>query len=82
MISISRTRAENRFAAIEKRQQAVLNEREEAARALSANTARLKALRLAKEAADLANTPAKKSSSKKAPAKKPAAPKRAAKRFA
>ena len=59
-ISVSRTRAENRFAAIEKRQQKVLSEQEETARAISENTARLKALRLAKEAKDLADGPVKK----------------------
>ena len=50
MISIARTRAENRFAALEKRQQVVLSEHEETARTISENTARLRALRLAKEA--------------------------------
>lgn len=65
MISISRARAEDCFAAIEKRQPAGLNAHEEAARAISENTTRLRALRLAKEAAELANKPAKKSGSKK-----------------
>lgn len=65
MISISRTRAENRFAAIEKSQQKAINEQEEKALRISENTARLKALRLAKEAADLAENPTKKSGSKK-----------------
>lgn len=50
MISISRTRAENRFAAIEKSQQKALNEQEEKALKISENTLRLKALRLAAEA--------------------------------
>ena len=69
MISISRTRAENRFAAIEKRQKEVLTEQEETARMVSENTARLKALRLAKEANDLANSPPKKTGAKKSAAK-------------
>ncbi len=54
MISASRARAENRFAALEKRQLKVLSEQEEAERAISENTARLRALRLAKEAEDRA----------------------------
>jgi len=70
MISISRTRAEGRFAAIEKRQQAGLSAQEETARAISEKTARLKALRLAKEATDLANKPAKRSSPKKRAARR------------
>lgn len=65
MISISRTRAENRFATIERRQQAALSEQEETARMISENTVRLKALRLAKEAKNLANAPAKKTRTKK-----------------
>lgn len=60
MISISKTRAETRFDAIEKRQQVVLSEQEETARAVSANTARLKALRLAREAKFLAAASKKK----------------------
>lgn len=74
MISAARTRAESNFAALEKRQQKVLSEQEEAARAVSENTARLKALRLAKEAQDRAEKksakPArrKKKSSEKNPA--------------
>ena len=52
MISALRTRAENRFAALEKRQLKVLSEQEEAERSINENTARLKALRLAKEAED------------------------------
>ncbi len=49
MISIHRTRAEERFAAIE-RTKITLSEREEDAAKVTANIARLKALRLAKEA--------------------------------
>lgn len=70
MISISRTRAENRFAAIEKRQQEVLSDQEEAARKISENTTRLRALRFAKEAMDLADSPTKKFSAKKRAAKR------------
>jgi len=70
MISISRTRAESRFAAIEKRQKEVLTEQEETSRRISENTARLKALRLAKEASDLANSSPKKTGTKKRAAKR------------
>ena len=59
MISAVRTQAENRFAALEKRQTRVLSEHEEAERAVDENTARLRALRLAKEAEDRAAKPAK-----------------------
>lgn len=59
MISAVRTQAENRFAALEKRQTRVLSEQEEAERAVDENTARLRALRLAKEAEDRAKKPAK-----------------------
>lgn len=70
MISISRTRAENHFAAIEKRQQAALSVHEEAALAARQNTARLKALRLARDAKELANCPAKKIGTKGAATKR------------
>ena len=59
MISASRNHAENRFAALEKRQLKVLSEQEEAEREINENMARLKALRLAKEAEDRAEKPAK-----------------------
>jgi len=59
MISASRGHAENRFAALEKRQLKVLSEQEEAERAINENTARLRALRLAKEAEDRAVKPGK-----------------------
>lgn len=64
-----RTRAEDRLAAISKAQKEALNEREARAAAISKNTARLKALRLAKEAADLAEKPAKKPAARKRAAK-------------
>lgn len=64
MISISRTRAENRFAAIEKSQKKALNEQEEKKLMVSENTARLKALRLAKEADELKASTKKKARSK------------------
>ncbi len=70
MISISRTRAENRFAAIEKRQQKVLSDQEETARKTSENTTRLRALRLAKEAMNLADSPTKNFGAKKRAAKR------------
>ncbi len=59
MISASRSHAENRFAAMEKRQHKALSEQEVAERAINENTARLKALRLAKEAKDRAERPTK-----------------------
>lgn len=68
-MSTSRTRAEDRLAAISKIQKETLNEREAKAAAISKNTARLKALRLAKEAEDLAKKPAKKPSPRKRAAK-------------
>lgn len=65
MTSTSRVRTENRVATIERRQQAALSEQEETARMISENTVRLKALRLAREAKNLANGPAKKTRTKK-----------------
>ena len=59
MISAKRSQADNRFAALEKRQLKVLSEREEAERVVDENTARLRALRLAKEAEDRAAKPAR-----------------------
>ncbi len=59
MISASRIHAENRFAAIERLQLKALSEQEEAERAVNENTARLRTLRLAKEAEDRAAKPAK-----------------------
>ena len=59
MISAVRSQAENRFAALEKQQTRVLSEQEDAERAVDENTARLRALRLAKEAEDRAAKPAK-----------------------
>ncbi|MFT6657314.1 MAG: hypothetical protein ACJAZW_000462 [Maritalea sp.] len=49
VISILRTRAEERFAAIERTKKVTLSERQEKEMKTSENTARLKALRLAKE---------------------------------
>lgn len=69
MISAARTRAENHFTAIEKRQKKALSEQEAAAVAVSENTARLKALRLAKEAEDLAEKPVKPAAKKRATAR-------------
>ena len=59
MISAVRSPAENRFAVLEKRQLKVLSEQEEAEVAIDENTARLRALRLAKEANNRAAKPAK-----------------------
>ncbi|TLP48133.1 MULTISPECIES: hypothetical protein [Cohaesibacter] len=52
MIKISRNHAEERFAATRKKQKAVLSEEQEKVLKQRENTARLKALRLEKEAAD------------------------------
>jgi len=49
MISIHRTRAEERFAAIERTKKVTLSERQEEAANLAAKITRLKALRLAKQ---------------------------------
>lgn len=65
MASQLRTKAEERFAAIEKARQTILSEHEEAAQKIAENTARLRALRLAKEAKDLAESPEKKTVAKK-----------------
>ncbi len=69
MISISRTNAENRFAAIEKAQQKALGEQEEIALKIRKNTTHLKSLRLAKEAADLRDPTTNKNGTKKPAAK-------------
>ena len=55
MKSNTRTRAEMSFAAIEKRQKPVLSEQDEAARIVREKSARLKALRLNREASTLAD---------------------------
>lgn len=52
MLSISKSRAKERFAEIEKSQKIALNEREEKTLKVNEKTSRLKALRLAKEASD------------------------------
>jgi hypothetical protein len=53
MRKVTRTQAETRFSVIEKRQQSILNERNEAAADVRKNTAKLKALRLRREAENL-----------------------------
>jgi hypothetical protein len=53
MKNIKRTQAEMRFAAIEKRQREVLTERVQAADKVRKKTAKLKALRLLREAEDM-----------------------------
>jgi len=53
MKNIKRTQAEMRFAAIEKRQREVLTERVRAADDVRKRTAKLKALRLLREAEDM-----------------------------
>lgn len=65
MINISRAHAENRFAAIERLRKETLSEQEEMARKIRKNTARLKALRLARDTADLTDSPPKKTGAKK-----------------
>lgn len=72
MISISRKRAENRFAAIEESQKKALSEQEELALKVSEKTARLKTLRLVKEAAvSIASRAPKPDTKKASPARKP-----------
>ncbi len=58
-INASRARAETRFAALEKKQQRALSAEEEAANATREKTARLRSLRLAREADEAASRPAK-----------------------
>ncbi len=70
MISISRTNAENRFAAIEKTRQKALGEQEEIALKIRKKTAHLKSLRLAKEAADMRDTATNKNGTKEQVAKR------------
>ena len=53
MRKINRTQAEQRFATIEKRQSAILSEHEVANVELRKKTAKLKALRLLKEAQEI-----------------------------
>jgi len=72
MISATRLRAESRFAEIERRQQKALSEQEEEALAIAENTARLKALRLEREANDRVKDLMKKSTAAAAKKKKPA----------
>ncbi|SDR01509.1 hypothetical protein [Pseudovibrio sp. Tun.PSC04-5.I4] len=60
MLSISKTRAKDRFAAIEKSQKKALDEGEEKAMKVSEKTSRLKAIRLAKETLDKEQSPLKK----------------------
>ena len=52
MLQSARARAEKQFAATQKKDQPALNELEKEARGRTENTARLRALRLGKEAAD------------------------------
>lgn len=61
MVSISKTKAAKRLAAVQKAKKAALSEVEEEALKVRENMARLKALRLAKEAEDQVIDPAKKS---------------------
>jgi hypothetical protein len=60
MISNTRTLAEKSFAALKKHQTPDLNEQDEATRIVREKSARLKALRLVKEATNLADGPKKK----------------------
>lgn len=64
MISILRTRAEERFAALERTKKVALSEKQEEEKKTSENTARLKALRLAKEELDRTETQKGKTSKK------------------
>jgi hypothetical protein len=65
MISNTRTRAETSFAAIRKHQKPVLSEQDEVARIVREKSTRLKALRLVREATNLAEGPQKKLGAKK-----------------
>lgn len=58
MINAARSRAEQRFEQIQKRQQKALNEQQQIADDRRAKSARLKAMRLAKEADDIAKATA------------------------
>lgn len=60
MANTSRSRAEFQFATIEKARERRLSEQELADKAVAENTARLKALRLAKESSDRAQLKDKK----------------------
>jgi len=62
MIKISRNHAEERFAATRKKQKAALSEEQEKVMKQRENTARLKALRLEKEASDAKDAADKKTS--------------------
>ena len=65
MVSISKMKAEERLAAIQKSQKAALSEHEEETLKTRQNTARLRAQRLAKENADQKSpTPKKKRGTK------------------
>ncbi|SNY92581.1 hypothetical protein SAMN04515647_2853 [Cohaesibacter sp. ES.047] len=66
MISIAKKKAEERLAAVQKSQKAALNEQEERVSKVRANTARLKAMRLAKEEEDSKNPPPAKATRKRA----------------
>lgn len=59
MISASRTRAKKLFDALDKKKLKGISEQEKAECAINEKTARLRALRLAKEAADQAEKSAK-----------------------
>ena len=52
MLKSARSRAEERFAATQKKDKQALNEKEKARREIAEHMASLRALRLAKEAAD------------------------------
>lgn len=71
MANASQIRAESQFAIVGKAKKRNLSEQELADQAVTENTARLKALRLAKESADRANPP-----EKKKPAKRKAGPRK------
>jgi hypothetical protein len=65
MISISRQRSEDRFAAIERYKQKALSEKREETQRIAEKTARLKALRLAREAEERAAPAPKKAARRK-----------------
>jgi hypothetical protein len=83
MLTTTRSKAEERFAKVRHQETQALKEREKADKAINDKTARLRALRLAKEAADkeaaeaaaaeVKKTPRKRAKTVKKPAKAAAA---------
>lgn len=70
MVETPRSKAEQRFAALERRLQTAMDEQDAIAEARRKNTARLRELRLAKEAADAAEKASRPAARKKTLAKR------------